>query len=297
MYRNFDEIVSRARELGPSRAAVLFPQDPEVMLSVLNGVEAGLIEPVMVGDKDLIRSTAAEIDFSLDHIELFDEPDPQKASDLCLDLAAKNEVGFIVKGQILSSYPYRALVRKAKTLSPGRTSSSICFHQIPGIDKIFLTTDPGIHILPDLETKKQILINALHISRKLGCESPRVMILATEHLDGTPSRFAQEAEKIRQFGEQGGLGPCHIHKAKNLCELFPDMRISTEDFPDIFLYPNIETGNILCKSIDHLMMGIRQCIAVGSGVIILAPSRSDPNEVRMRNLAVGPVLTSPESRI
>lgn len=297
MYRNFDDIVARAKELGPSRAAVLFPEDPEVMLSVMSGVKAGLIEPMMVGDKDQIRSIAREIDLSLDHIELLDEPDPQKASDLCLDLAAKKEVGCIVKGQILSSYPYRALVRKAKTLCPDRTSSSICFHQIPDIDKIFLTTDPGIHILPDLETKKQILVNALHISRKLGCPSPQVMLLATEHVDGTSSHFAQESQKIRRFGEQGGLGPCHIHRAKNLCELFPDMRITTEDFPDIFVYPNIETGNILCKSIDHIMMGIRQCIAVGAGLIILAPSRSDPNEVRMRNLALGPILMSSESHV
>jgi phosphate butyryltransferase len=297
MYQNFDEIVSRAKELGPSRAAVLFPEDPEVMLSVLNGIEAGLIEPVMVGNKDRIRSVAREIDLSLDHIELLDERDPQKASDLCLDLAAKKEVRFVVKGQILSSYPYRALVRKTKTLTPDQTSSSICFHQVPGLGKIFITTDPGVHILPDLETKKQILVNAIHTSRQLGCPSPRVMLLAADHVDGTVSPFVSEAEELRRFAEGGGLGPCHIHMAKNLYDLFPDMRITTEDFPDIFLYPNIETGNILCKSIDHIMMGIRQCIAVGAGLIILAPSRSDPNEVRMRNLALGPILTAPGNQV
>ena len=280
MYQNFDEIVSRAKELGPSRAAVLFPEDPEVMLSVLNGIEAGLIEPVMVGNSDQIRSVAREIDLSLDHIDLFDERDPQKASDLCLDLAAKKEVRFVVKGQILSSYPYRALVRKTKTLTPDQTSSSICFHQVPGLGKIFITTDPGVHILPDLETKKHILVNSIHTSHQLGCPSPRVMLLAADHVDGTLSHFDREAEELRQFAEGGGLGPCHIHMAKNL-----------------YLYPNIETGNILCKSIDHIMMGIRQCITVGAGLIILAPSRSDPNEVRMRNLALGPILTAPGSQV
>ncbi|MGD9076665.1 MAG: hypothetical protein PVJ69_15710, partial [Desulfobacteraceae bacterium] len=87
--------------------------------------------------------------------------------------------------------------------------------------------------------------------------------------------------------------PCHIHLAKNLYGLFRDMKITTAAFPDIFVFPNIETGNILCKSIDHILMGIRQCIAVGAGLIILAPSRSDPHEVRMRNLALGPILTEP----
>jgi phosphotransacetylase len=296
MYQNFDEIVSRAKELGPCRAAVLFPEDPEVMLSVLNGMEAGLITPVMVGHKDKIQSVAREVHLPLDPVEVLDEPDPQKASDLCLELAAGKEVRFIVKGQILSSYPYRALFRKTKTLFPDQTSSSICFHQVPGFHKIFITTDPGIHILPDLETKKKILVNAIHASHQLGCVSPRVMILAADHVDGTSSHFAQEADALRHLADEGGLGPCRILEPKNLCGLRRDMKIETAVLPDIFLFPNIETGNILCKSIDHIMMGMRQCIAVGAGLTILAPSRSDPHEVRMKNLALGPILTKPETQ-
>jgi phosphotransacetylase len=291
MYRSFDEIIAQGRALGPSRAVVLFPQDPEVMISVLEGMEAGLITPVMVGPKNQIRSVAKEIRFPLDRIELLDEGDPQRASDLCLELTAKKEVGFVVKGKILSSYPYRTLVRKTRMVAPEETSSSICFHQVPGLDKIFITSDPGIHISPDLETKTKILLNAVRVSRQLGCGSPRIMVLAAEHVGGALSQFSQEAEELRHFAEKGAMGPCRICRATNLHGLFGDRKISRETFPDIFLFPNIETGNILCKSIDHIMMGIRQCIAVGAGSIILAPSRSDPHKVRMTNLALGPVLT------
>lgn len=291
MYQNFDEIVSRAKELGPGRAAILIPEDQEVMLSVFNGVEAGLITPVLVGHKDRIRSVARDINVPLDNIELVDERDPQKASDLCLDMAAAKEVHFVIKGKILSSYPYRTLVRKTKKLAPDETSSSICFHQMSGINKIFITTDPGIHILPDLETKKKILLNAVRASRKLGCSSPQVMVLAADNVDGTLSTFVQDADALRKCAEEGRLGPCRILKATNLCGLFRNIEITTPIFPDIFLFSNIEIGNILCKTIDHIILGIRQCIAVGAGMTILAPSRSDPYEVRMSNLALGPLLT------
>lgn len=293
MYRNFDEILSRAKQLGPSRAAVLFPQDTEVMISVLHGIEAGLIAPVLVGHKARILSVAKEINLPLDHIELRDEPDPQKASELCLDLATRKEVRFIVKGKILSSYPYRALIAKSKILSPEETSSTICFHQAPGLDKIFIATDPGTHILPDLETKKKILLNAIRVSRQLGCPVPHVMVLAADHVDGTVSAFAEEADELLRFAEGGGLGPCHIYPATNLFRLFSDTKTESATFPDIFLFPNIETGNIVCKSIDHLLMGVRQCVALGGGSIILAPSRSDTHEVRMINLALGPILSEP----
>lgn len=291
MYQNFDEIVSRAKKLGPQRAAVLFPEDREVMLSVFNGIEAGLITPVLVGHKDRIRSVAREISMPLDNIELVDEPDPQKASDLCLDMAAEKEVHFVIKGKILSSYPYRTLVRKTKELAPEETSSSICFHHISGINKVFITTDPGIHILPDLETKRKIVLNAVRASSKLGCSSPRVMILAADNVDGTLSKVFREADALRKFAEEGGLGACRIIKATNLYGLFHSMEMTTSSFPDIFLFSNIDVGNILCKTIDHIILGVRQCIAVGAGMTILAPSRSDPYKVRLSNLALGPLLT------
>ena len=122
------------------------------------------------------------------------------------------------------------------------------------------------------------------------------MVLAADHVDGTLSHFAREADELRQFAEDGGLGPCRILKATNLYGLFCDTEITRPAFPDIFLFSNIETGNILCKTIDHIMRGIRQCIAVGAGMTILAPSRSDPYEVRIRNLALGPILTEAGGR-
>ena len=37
MYKNFDEIAVRARDLGPKRAAILFPDDTEVMQATAAG--------------------------------------------------------------------------------------------------------------------------------------------------------------------------------------------------------------------------------------------------------------------
>jgi len=208
----------------------------------------------------------------------------------------RGEVGFVVKGNILTTYLYRALIRTTNQLAPDQTPCTLCFHQAPGINKIFVVTDPGVNILPDLTTKKQILANAVQVLRSLGCDTPGIMALAAVHLDGKPSMVADHAEKLKIMAHQGEFGKCTMETGTTLFDFFDGNRNQAVPFPDIFLVPNIEAGNILVKTIDHLMGGIRQCVTVGAGLIALTPSRSDGYKARMGNLALGLVLSESSGR-
>ena len=76
MYHNFEEIVAKAKEIGPRKVAVLFPDDPDVMRAVKDGIKEGLIEPVLVGDRPRIESVAHEINLSLQDTEILNQEDP-----------------------------------------------------------------------------------------------------------------------------------------------------------------------------------------------------------------------------
>ena len=292
MYRNFKEIVAKAKEIGPRKVAVLFPDDPDVMRAARDGVKEGLIEPVLVGDCTRIESVANEINLPLKDIQVFDQGNPQEAADLCLDMVKKGQVDFVVKGNILTTYLYRALIQATKQLAPDQAPCTLCFHEAPAIDKIFAITDPGVNILPDLALKEKILNNAVSVLQRLGCERPRVMVLAASQLDGYTPDSVKDAIAIRQSVSDGRFGECEILGAQNLYYAFQDGIVQTEEFPEIFIVPNIETGNILVKTIDHLIMGTRQCSTVGAGIFLLTPSRSDGYETRMINLAFGLVLAA-----
>lgn len=290
MYQDFDEIAAKARELGPKRAVILFPNDADVMQAAAEGMKEGLIAPVLVGEEASIKAIAAEIDLPSGAMEIIHQEDPQEAANLCLDMVIRGEAGFVVKGNILTTYLYRALINATKILAPDQIPCTLCFHQVQGINKIFVITDPGINIRPDLTAKKKILANAVQMLRSLGCDNPRVMALAAKLLDGSTSVFARDAQELSRLGDKGKFGPCTMETATTLFDIFDANNFQADLFPDIFLVPNIETGNILVKTIDHLIGGIRQCVTVGAGLIILTPSRSDGYEVRMGNLALGLVL-------
>ena len=292
MYHNFEEIVAKAKEIGPRKVAVLFPDDPEVMQATADGIKQGLIEPVLVGNLVRIREVAREVNLLLENIELLDYREPQSAADMCLDMVTKGQVAFVVKGNILTTYLYRALIRTTRQLAPDQAPCTLCFHHARGLEKIFVITDPGVNIRPDLELKEKILANAVSVLQRLGCERPRVMVLAASQVDGVTPDSVKDAVAIRKWALDGRFGECEICDAKNLYQVFPDRIAQTDRFPDIFLVPNIETGNILVKTIDHLAQGIRQCATVGGGIFLLTPSRSDGYETRMTNLALGLVLST-----
>ncbi len=291
MYCNFQEIVTKAKEIGPLKVAVLFPDDPDVMRAAKDGIKEGLIEPVLVGDRTRIESVANEINLSLKDMVILDQEDPQEAADLCLDMVKTGKVAFVVKGNILTTYLYRALIRTTNQLAPDQAPCTLCFHEAPGIDKIFVITDPGVSILPDLTLKEKILVKAVNVLHGLGCARPRVMVLAAYHGDGSNTPSIRDAVALRQLAGEGRLGECEVLTAQNLYQAFPDRKVQTEDFPDIFLVPNIETGNILVKTIDHIVLGKRQGMTVGASVLS-TPSRSDGYETRMTNLAFGLVLAA-----
>lgn len=292
MYRNFQEIVAKAKKIGPRKVAVLFPDDLDVMRAARDGVKEGLIEPVLVGNGLRIEAVANEINLPLKEMEILDQEEPQEAADLCLDMVKTGKVAFVVKGNILTTYLYRALIRTTKQLAPDQAPCTLCFHQVAGINKIFVITDPGVNIRPDLIAKQKTLANATKVLHRLDLYSPHVMALAASSFDKRSDVFFSDARKLRRLGEEGEFGRWKIDTATNLFDILEEGNITTERFPDIFLVPNIETGNILVKSIDHLLGGIRQCVTVGAGLITLTPSRSDGYEARMTNLALGIVLAA-----
>ncbi len=292
MIRTFDEIVNRAKEIGAKRAAILFPYNTDVLHAVMDGMREGLIAPVLVGDRERIISLAQQSGIPISNMEMIQRVDPQEAADLCLDMMVNNDVSFAVKGNILTAYLFRSLIRVTKRLAPEQAPCAICFHYLPAIKKIFAITDPGLSITPDLTSKEKILTNAIQVFRSLGYASPRVMVLAAKHLREESSQALEEARLLRQGAAAGKFGPCEFLPYTDLLELAKGDGLNPETFPDIFLVPHINAGNILVKTIDHIMAGIRQCVTVGGGMIILTPSRSDGYEVRIKNLALGLVLAT-----
>ncbi|MBW2590215.1 MAG: hypothetical protein JRD71_05785 [Deltaproteobacteria bacterium] len=194
MYQNFKEIEKRAIELGPKKVAVLFPDDLDVLRSVIDGNRKGLIHPVLIGNRNRIKKVAAQNNLSLNGFEFIDQVDPQDAANQCIELVRTNRVSFVVKGKIITSFLYRSLIRHTQEFAPDQVPCTLCFHQAQGIEKIFIVTDPGVNIYPDITVKQKILNNAINVLHHTGCRQPMVMILSAKHYGDTISAAQKDAD-------------------------------------------------------------------------------------------------------
>jgi len=290
MIRSFQDILSKAESLPSQRAAILFPHDQAVMRAVKEGLRRNYIDPVLVGLKPSIQAVAREVKLDLKGIEVIHIEDKQKGADFCMDQATKGKVGLVIKGNILTTYLYRSLIKATKILNPDHVPCTLVFSQVSGINKIFVITDPGVNIRPDLETKLKMLTNAVSIMKKLGYVKPRVMLLSCKREISTELVSSKEGKRIRDMSLKDENYEYLIDENQNLIQAFGNQPVREDEFPDLFLVPNIDAGNILVKSVDQLFLGLRQAVTVGAGIIILTPSRSDGYEERILNMAFGAVL-------
>jgi len=88
------------------------------MQATAEGMREGLIRPVFIGQKAQIEAVGQEIHLPFEAMEIIDQSDPQEAANLCLDMVISGEVSFVVKGNILTTYLYRALIRATRQLAP-----------------------------------------------------------------------------------------------------------------------------------------------------------------------------------
>lgn len=292
MIRSFQEVLSKAESLPPQRVAILYPDDLDVMKAVKEGMRRKYINPLMVGVKPNIQAFARKVGLNLSGTEIIHIEDEQKGADFCVDQVIEGNVGFIIKGNILTTYMYKSLIKATKKLKPKETPCTICFHQVKGLNKLFAITDPGVNIRPDLRKKFKILNSAVSFLRRIGFNRIRAMVLSARREISPDLISARDGENLRaMFLDQGETRDIFIDKEMNIIEAFNNKPLKKNEFPDLFLMPNIETGNILVKMIDHLILGFRQCVTIGAGIIILMPSRSDGYEERILNMAFGTVLT------
>ncbi|MBQ7025469.1 MAG: phosphate butyryltransferase, partial [Peptococcaceae bacterium] len=78
MIHSFQELVDSVKNAN-RRIAVAVAQDAEVLIAVRKAADLGIVKPVLVGEEAAIKAIAADINVSLDGMEIIDEADKIEA--------------------------------------------------------------------------------------------------------------------------------------------------------------------------------------------------------------------------
>ena len=291
------ELLKKAQTSRPLATAVAGAASPLPMESARRSAEAGLIEPILVGNQKSIGAIAEEMSWDVSNLRIISADGETVAAETAVALARSGEAAAVMKGQVHTDVLMRAVFNRDTGLRVGRRISHVFHMTIPERTGSLLITDAAVNVSHDVATKLDIIRNAVDVLHALGNTKPKVAILsATEQAnESVPSSIAA-AEVSRLAGDQisDALidGPLAFDNAMS-----PEAAaIKGIDSPvagqaDLLLVPNIETGNTLYKSMVFLMSATAAGIVVGARVPVILTSRADPPEARLASAALAAIVS------
>lgn len=294
--RTYAEVVNMVKKYEPLTLSVAVAQDEDVLCAVNNAIKIGIAKAVLVGDEALIRPIMARIGMD-SNIPVVHEPDTTKAALKAVALVSAGKAQVVMKGLVNSSDFLRAVLNNEVGLRTGRLLSHLAAFELPDGDKLIFHTDSGMNIAPTLMEKKDILINSLLALHSLGIGKPKVAVLTANEQVNPKMPATVDARDLVEISKQEGFppavveGPIALDVAVNP-EAAKHKKINSEisGKVDLFLMPNIETGNVAGKVLIHYAKAKMAGLVLGATHPVVMTSRAETAEGKLNSIALASLI-------
>ena len=294
---NFNQLLSLVKSKEKKRLAIASAEGEEIVEAVKRATDEDIIQAVLIGDAEKIMEHCQKLALDMNKVEIIDTKDPKLTSQLAVELVKRKKADMLMKGKVDTSTLLKAVLDKEEGIRTGGLLSHVAVVEVKSYPKLMLVTDGGMNINPDVNKKVDILRNAVDVAKKLGIEKPKVSCLAAVELVNPEMQETQDAAVLVKMAERGDIkdviidGPVAFDIAIDAQSARMKGIISPiAGDTDIFLVPNIATGNILVKALIYLAQAKVGGIVVGGGAPIVLLSRSDTAEMKLYSMALGAAI-------
>lgn len=276
--KNFEQLKDMLRSMPVKRRVAVVPaQDEHTLEAVCHAWKDGMVEPVLIGDREAIEEILCRLEVSPEDMTIIHIKDPAESIQKAADMARAGEVDCIMKGKTETGALMKVLVNRETGIRKRDTMSLVAFMESPYYHKVFAITDPALLTYPTKEQKQAAIANAVEAFHVLGVEEPKVAVLAAVEKVNPKMKETVEAAQIKEEGVPGCIieGPISYDLALDR----EAARIKGYESPvagdaDLLVVPDLISGNIAAKSITVAGGGRTGGVVLGAKVPVLLVSRS-----------------------
>lgn len=139
VYTSFAEIIASAKSLPEkTRMAVAAADDAHSLEAALLARQEGIVDPVLVGDRDVIRALLNQLGETVPGEDIYDAADVTEAAEKAVALVREGKAQFLLKGKLDTKILLKAVVNREKGLGTGRLMSHFTvtsrMHSLPMLD-------------------------------------------------------------------------------------------------------------------------------------------------------------------
>ncbi|MCW8842748.1 MAG: bifunctional enoyl-CoA hydratase/phosphate acetyltransferase [Rhodobacteraceae bacterium] len=293
----FDRMLAATRDLDPIPTAVVHPCDAASLEGALYAYQNGLIIPILVGPKSKIEAAAEEAKIDIQGFEIVDSLHSHDSARKSVCLVHEAKAKALMKGALHTDELMGEIVHKERGLRTERRMSHIFVLDVPAYPKPLLISDAAINIFPDLETKADIVQNAIELAQAIGVETPKVAILSALETVNPRIPSTVEAAALCKMADRhqitGGIldGPLAFDNAvsREAAETKGIISDVAGD-PDILIAPDLEAGNMIAKQLMYLAGADSAGLVLGGRVPVMLTSRADGTLSRVVSAALAQLL-------
>ena len=291
--------LKRAKLSPKIKVAVVHPCSYESLVGAIDASNEGLIEPILIGPIVKIKAIARAQKLDISAYELIDVPHSNAAAAKAVAMALTHQVDALMKGSLHTDELMSEVVKSDGGLRTERRISHIYVLADKNYPKPFIITDAAINIAPDLFTKRDILQNAIDFLISISdCKCiPKVAILAAVETINPYMRSTIDAACLCKMLDRGQIidavidGPLAYDTAMSKeAAKTKGLHSPITGDADIFLVPDLESGNMLAKQLILLGGASAAGIVLGARVPIILTSRADGVESRIGSAALAVLM-------
>ena len=298
MIYKLSQLTEKAKNKQQRHIVIAAAEDEAVLKSLQTAMQENIVIPILVGDKTEIEKVAKSVELNLSGIEIIHNDKGANASaQIAVSIIKKGEADVLMKGNVSTGALLKAVLDKENGLRKGGVLSHVAFFESPYYHKLLCVTDAAMNVAPDFDTKVHIVNNAVEACHKIGIATPKVAIVAAIETVNPKMEATVHAAMLKTMSDRKQFkncivdGPLAIDNAVDKCAAEHKGIVSNVAGDcDIILVPEIDTGNVLYKTLTFLGGATAAGVIMGATVPIVLTSRADTEESKMLSIALAAAM-------
>lgn len=295
---NFRSVLEFIKSKPRQKVAVACAADEAVLRSAEIASREKILDFIFFDDADKIKKAAETYKIDISGFEIVDAPSERESAAAATAAVREGRAGILMKGHLSTGMFLKAVLDKQSGLRRSKLLSHIQVFECPITGDIRMISDGGMNLYPKYEELCHITTNAVEAFFSICGRTPKVALVSAYNRADTRLQSSVDMAAVRDDLKifAGGTrvpieGPLTLDVAVSpKAAAKKNVRTEFDGPADIFIVPNIETGNLFGKSLLFFTKSQSAGIVSGTSKPVIMLSRADNFTTKLNSMALGSLL-------
>ncbi len=201
----YQRLIKAAQALPAIRVAIAHPCDDVSLQGAVEAARLRLIEPILVGPVERIRSVAKAAGLEIGTMDIVPSEHSHDSAAKSVELVTEGRVEALMKGSLHTDELMGAVVARNAGIRTARRISHCFVMDVPRHPNALIITDAAVNIVPTLDDKVDIVQNAIDLAHAMGVTEVRVALLSAMETVTAKVPSTIEAAALCKMADRGQI--------------------------------------------------------------------------------------------